>query len=211
MFNILLLEDDEILSQSLQIFLEDSGYSVTIAKNGEDAINKSFDREFDLYLLDVNVPLLNGFDFLSQLRESGDRTPAFFLTALVDIESLSKGFDVGCDDYIKKPFDVEELLVRINAISKRKSSTLKYANIEFDFVDSTLKKDGILIDLGYIESLVFELFIKNIGKVVTKEQFFDVMQKPTDTGLRVHINKLKNLLDLHITNIRGVGYRLEEV
>jgi len=206
---ILLLEDDEVLSQSLKFVLEDAGYFIDLVKNGEDALTKSYESQYDLYLLDVNVPFINGFDFLKSLRDSGDKTSAFFITALVDIESFSKGFEVGADDYIKKPFDVDELLIRINSLLKKKTSLLEYANINYDPSTSILRKNDKIIDLAYVENLVFELLIKNIGKVVTKEQFFDVMEKPTDAGLRVHINRLKKLLELNITNVRGVGYRLE--
>jgi DNA-binding response OmpR family regulator len=206
---ILLLEDDEVLSQSLKFVLEDAGYFIDLVKNGEDALTKSYESQYDLYLLDVNVPFLNGFDFLKSLRDSGDQTTAFFITALVDIESFSKGFEVGADDYIKKPFDVDELVIKINSLLKKKTSLLEYANLSYDISTSILRKNDKIIDLAYVENLVFELLIKNIGKVVTKEQFFDVMDKPTDAGLRVHINRLKKLLELNITNVRGVGYRLE--
>ncbi len=101
MVNILLLEDDEILSQSLKYLLSNEGFTIICVKNGEDALALTYDNSFDLYLLDVNVPLLNGFDFSQQMRESGDMTPAFFITALVDIQSISKGFDVGLMNIFK--------------------------------------------------------------------------------------------------------------
>jgi DNA-binding response OmpR family regulator len=211
MIKILLLEDDEILSQSIQFLLQSQGYDITIAKNGEDAIDITFDNKFDLYLLDVNVPLINGFDFLKQLRDSGDMTLAFFITALVDIDSISQGFDVGADDYIKKPFEVDELLIRIKALLKKKNSNIKYANLEYDFEKSILKKDNKILPLAFVEKEIFELLLKNIDKTVTKEEFFEVMEKPTDTALRVHINRLKKLLSLNIVNIRGTGYILEAV
>jgi two-component system OmpR family response regulator len=211
MIKILLLEDDEILSQSIQFLLQSQGYDITIAKNGEDAVDITFDNKFDLYLLDVNVPLINGFDFLKQLRDSGDMTLAFFITALVDIDSISQGFDVGADDYIKKPFEVDELLIRIKALLKKKNSNIKYANLEYDFEKSILKKDNKILPLAFVEKEIFELLLKNIDKTVTKEEFFEVMEKPTDTALRVHINRLKKLLSLNIVNIRGTGYILEAV
>jgi DNA-binding response OmpR family regulator len=211
MIKILLLEDDEILSQSIQFLLQSHGYDITIAKNGEDAIDITYDNKFDLYLLDVNVPLINGFDFLKQLRDSGDMTPAFFITALVGIDSISQGFDVGADDYIKKPFEVDELLIRIKALLKKKNSNIKYANLEYDFEKSILKKDNKILPLAFVEKEIFELLLKNIDKTVTKEEFFEVMEKPTDTALRVHINRLKKLLSLNIVNIRGTGYILEAV
>ncbi|MFK5880926.1 MAG: response regulator transcription factor [Sulfurospirillum sp.] len=211
MYRILLLEDDEILSQTLKELLAAQGYQVLLAKNGNAALDLSFENRFDLYLLDVNVPFLNGFDFLKELRDSGDKTPAFFITALRDIESLSKGFNSGADDYIKKPFDFDELLIRISAKLNIKDSKIKYANIEFDTEDFTIKQDNQIVKLPQIDKEIFLLFLKNIGKVLNKNELFDVMEKPTDLALRVHLSKIKKNLNIDISNIRGQGYRLEEI
>ena len=102
-------------------------------------------------------------------------------------------------------------MIRINALVKKRVSLLRYADISYDYTSQLLKKDEKIINLAHIENLIFELLMKNIGKIVTKEQFFEVMEKPTDAGLRVHINRLKKLLELNISNLRGVGYRLEKV
>lgn len=120
MSKILLLEDDPLLSVTLVSLLESEGFSVTLASDGEEALSFSYEQSFDLYLLDINVPLLNGIDFLTLLRESGDKTPAFFLSAMKDIKTISKAFESSCDDYIKKPFDFDELLVRIKAHTLKK-------------------------------------------------------------------------------------------
>ena len=110
MAKILLLEDDEMLSQTIAGALESEGYEVTCAKNGEEAVDITYDEQFDLYLLDVNVPFISGFDLLNELRGAGDKTPAFFVTALNDIDSMSQGFDAGCDDYLTKPLNKKRLL-----------------------------------------------------------------------------------------------------
>ncbi len=211
MYKILLLEDDEILSQTLKELLEDRGYQTLIAKNGNAALDISFKNSFDLYLLDVNVPFLNGFDFLQELRDSGDKTPAFFITALRDIESLSKGFNSGADDYIKKPFDFDELLIRIDAKLNIKDSKIKYKEIEFNTDDFTIKKDNKIVKLPQIDKEIFLLLLKNIGKTVNKNELLDIMEKPTDLALRVHISKIKKFLNIDILNARGQGYRLEEI
>ncbi len=211
MYKILLLEDDEILSQTLKELLESQSYEVLIAKNGNIALDLSFENSFDLYLLDVNVPFLNGFDFLKELRDSGDKTPAFFITALRDLKSLSKGFDSGADDYIKKPFDFDELLIRIGAKLNIKDSKITYGDIEFNTEDFTLKKEGQIIKLPQVDKEIFLIFLKNVGKIVSKNDLFEVMEKPTDLALRVHLSKIKKILDVDISNIRGQGYRLEEI
>ena len=126
MSKILLLEDDDVLSETLMELLESENFEVVHVKDGEKALDATFIKHFDLLLLDVNVPFLNGFELLSELRHSGDMTPAIFITALTDVASLSQGFDVGADDYIKKPFDFNELLIRIRALIKKRYHT--YAN-----------------------------------------------------------------------------------
>jgi two-component system OmpR family response regulator len=211
MSRILLMEDDEVLSATIFDILKDEGYDVTLTKDGESALEATYAETYDLYLLDVNVPLINGFDFLKSLRESGDETPAFFITALRDTASLSLGFDSGADDYIKKPFEIDELLVRIKALMKRRYGGMVYNDIVYDPVKKEIKKADRAVDLPNLEKEIFDLFMKNIGNTVTKEQFYDVMEQPSDMSLRVHISQIKKRLGLEITNIRGIGYRLEKV
>ena len=211
MASILLLEDDEILSQSIKEYLELENFNVIVVKDGEEALDISFNNNFELYLLDVNVPLINGFDFLKELRDSGDKTPAFFITALQDLDSVSKAFDSGADDYIKKPFDIDELIIRIKAILKKQYKNLIYQNLTYNPIDQIVLKEDRVIDLTRIELEIFDLLIKNLNKTVTKEMIFNLMDKESDQALRVHINKLKSKLDLNIKNIRGVGYKLEEI
>ena len=211
MYKILLLEDDEILSRTLKELLEAKKYEVLIAKNGNIALDISYEQDFDLYLLDVNVPFLNGFDFLKELRDSGDKTPAFFITALRDIKSLSLGFSSGADDYIKKPFDFDELLIRIDAKLKVSDSKLTYKDITYNTLDDTITIDSKPIEIPLIDKKIFLLFLKNRGKIVDKNSIFEIMDKPTDLALRVHISKIKKKLMVSISNIRAQGYRLEEV
>lgn len=211
MYKILLLEDDEILAQTLHELLEMQGYEVLRANDGNIALDLTFEHTFDLYLLDVNVPFLNGFDFLEELRQSGDETTAFFITALKDIESLSKGFQVGADDYIKKPFDFNELLIRIKAKLKLDSHMLSYKELTYNIQTHELKKNNKIVNLPQIDKEIFLLLLKNCGNIVNKNLIFDLMEKPSDGALRVHITKIKKLLDVDIVNIRGQGYRLEQI
>lgn len=210
MQSILLLEDDEILLQTIYVILEDANLQVDYARDGETALQMSFEKDYDLYLLDVNVPFINGFDFLRQLRESGDSTPAFFITALNDINSISKGFDSGADDYIKKPFDPDELLIRIKAVLRKKHSGLSFAGITYNEESGDIIKDNKVIHLPKLEKEMFLLLLSHLGRTVTKEQIYDIMETPSDQSLRVHMNQMKKELGLNITNVRGVGYRLEK-
>ena len=210
MHSILLVEDDEMLLQTICVTLEDANLHVDCVRDGESALEMSFEKDYDLYLLDVNVPFLNGFDFLRELRESGDNTPAFFITALNDIDSVSQGFDAGADDYIKKPFDPDELIIRIKAILKKKHSGLSYAGIVYNEESGDILKDNKVIPLPKLEKEMFLLLLSQLGKTVTKESIYEIMDKPSDQSLRVHMNQMKKVLGLNISNVRGVGYRLEK-
>ncbi|WP_320036251.1 response regulator transcription factor [Halarcobacter sp.] len=208
---ILLLEDDTILAQTMVSLLEQENYDVTLVEDGEEVLDKTYDNKYDLYLFDINVPLLNGTNTLKLLREAQDTTPTFFITALRDTASILNGFDCGCDDYIKKPFDSDELLARIKAVMKRNNPVIKYKNITFDLFDNRLLLDEEEVSLGSVEKDVFALLIKNIGKTIDKSIFFDYMNKPSDAALRVLISKLKKVLNIDISNTKGVGYKLEKI
>ncbi len=208
---ILLLEDDTVLASSLLDLLEEENYDVTLVNDGEEVLEATYEEKYDLYLFDINVPLLNGKETLKLLRDAQDNTPTFFITALIDTKSTLEGFDCGCDDYIKKPFDPDELLARVKATLKRRNPTISYGNISFDLLENRVFQDEKEVALGSVEKDVFSLLIKNIGLTVNKTTFFDYMNKPSDTALRVLISKLKKTLDLNITNIKGIGYKLEEL
>ncbi len=208
---ILLLEDDEILAQTLVQLLKSEGYNVILVNDGEEALDATYEEKFDLYLLDINVPLLNGMDFLKLSRDAGDKTPAFFITALRDLDSLSKAFDSGCDDYIKKPFDIDELLIRVKSALKKRNPTILYKNIKFDLFEKRVYQNGEEVALGNVEKAIFTLLITNIGTTIDKSSLLDEMIKPSDLALRVLINKLRKILNINIINLKAIGYRLEKL
>jgi len=210
MTKILFLEDDKVLSETIIDFLEDEGFHVTHVANGEQALDVTFNEKFNLYLFDVNVPQLNGFELLKALREADDKTPTFFITALTDIDSLSEGFSVGADDYIKKPFDPDELIIRIKAKLAVINSDIIYKDFSYNLQEAVLKHKGKIIDLGEVQKKVFHLLITHLDQTVDKMQFLDVMDQPTDQALRTHMTKLKKTTGIDIVNVRGVGYRLEK-
>ena len=213
MIKILLLEDDEVLAESLIELLESENFNVIHAKDGAEALQKTFEESFDLFLFDVGVPEIDGFELLKSLRESFNKTPAIFLTALIDIASLAKGFDVGADDYIKKPFEFDELLIRIYAILK-KYYNLSHDKIEVDKFSFYLQKnelyrDGEFIPLAPYELKLVSLFFKNTNKTLTKEFIASEIcydKEMSEGALRVHINKLRKT-GLEILTIKGIGYR----
>lgn len=116
---ILYLEDDITLSDTVAEFLSDEGFKVSPVYDGEEALEQTYEESFDLFLFDVNVPKIDGFKLLNELREANISTPAIFTTSLKGIDDLSKGYESGADDYIKKPFALKELLFRIKALLKR--------------------------------------------------------------------------------------------
>ena len=211
MSKILLLEDDYLLSETLKGLLMGEGYEVVHADDGEEALSYSYETSFDLYLFDINVPLLNGLDLLKLLRESGDTTPAFFISAYKDIQTITKAFDSACDDYIKKPFEFDELLVRIKAHILKKNPVLLYGSIAYDLLNKRIFQKEKEVDLGFVEKEIFDLLMRNMGQTIFKERFFDVMEKPSDVALRVHITKLKQRFSLQVINVKGIGYRLEKI
>ncbi len=215
MSKILLLEDDDVLSETLIELLESENFKVSHVEDGEMALDATFISKFDLFLLDVNVPFLNGFELLKSLRESGDMTPAIFITALSDVASLSKGFGVGADDYIKKPFDFDELLIRIRALLKKQYHT--YANeIEIGSFRFVIEKDELYCGVDFIALPPYELYIvrllfQNLNKTLSKERLLGELGEGKETSegaLRVHINRLRKV-GLPIYTIKGIGYRLE--
>ncbi len=209
--DILLLEDDQILAQSLQELLEDEGYSVDVVYDGEEALEYSYKKEYKLYIFDVNVPEIDGFELLKSLRDADDTTPAIFMTALIDIKSMEEGFNSGADDYIKKPFDPDELLIRVKAKVAQKSMKIYYLDLDYDPVSKELYQDGKLANLSETQLLIFDLLIQNINHVIDKEQLLDLLNIASDASLRVHVNKLKSRLGIEIRNVRGVGYMIEKV
>jgi len=215
--NILLLEDDIVLAETLVELLESEGFNVVHLHDGEMVIERTFEQSFDLYLFDINVPKLSGFELLKILRESSDKTPTIFLTAMSDIASLSKGFDVGADDYIKKPFDFDELIVRIHALLRKSYKTKnilkEVGNFSFNIEKEELYKEGVFIPLSPYELKITQLFFKNVDKTLLKEEILLMLSDGSEVSegaLRVHITKLRKI-GLSITTIKGLGYRFASV
>ncbi len=210
MSKILLLEDEVDLAHTIKELLENEGYSVDLALKGEEAVDLSYENSYDLYIFDINLPDINGIEFLKDLKNADDKTPALFISALVDINTIAKGFEAGAEDYIKKPFLPQELIIRVNAKLKKTSQDIVYKNYRFDTNKKELFKDNKLIPLSGMLRCLCNEFMNNIGNTVDKTVLFDCLENPSDTALRVAINKLKQLSGLEIKNIRGIGYILEK-
>ncbi|WP_187648008.1 response regulator transcription factor [Nitrosophilus labii] len=215
---ILLLEDEYALRKSIKELLEDSGYIVDEYSNGQEAIEAIYNSKYDLLLLDVNVPGINGFELLENLRKNNIDTPTIFITSLTEIDSLERGYDLGCCDYIKKPFDLKELKLRVASALKLASLKTKEDIIElpegysYNTKCFTLTKDGKEITLSKTEKMILDLFIKHKNQVVTPEMIIEYVWEDfvDPANVRVQINNLRKKLDKNlIKNIRGIGYKLE--
>lgn len=218
MFNILLLEDDKLFAQSLEDFLQEEGFIVDIVSNGQEALEKNYEKNYDLYLFDINVPLLNGLDLLKELRAAGDITPTIFLTSYKDKETLQKGFNFGADDYLKKPLDLEELILRIKSLLKRSGKQMEDILIGKDLVYKSdikrLFKNDKDLNLSVKILQLLELFLEHRNELVTKDmivgKLWNTNEDYSDGSIRVYINNLKKVLGKErITNIKGIGYKFE--
>lgn len=212
---ILLLEDDQLLSETVVDLLEEEGYEVQHFANGQDALDATFESKFDLYLLDINVPLIDGVKLLGELRDAKDNTPAIFLTSIQDKEMMQKGYLSGADDFVKKPFDCDELLWKINALLKRSQvdEPEMLGKLLHDRVHKTMRYDGEVLELSKKEYEFLVLLMKHVNASVTKEliheELWNLSERGSDGAIRVYVNRLKKLLpDMQIENVRGVGYKL---
>ncbi len=214
---VLLLEDEYSLRVSIEEFLKDIGYEVDGFMNGMDAFDAVYSKKYDILLLDINVPSLNGFEYLKRLRSDGIDIPAIFLTSLTDIEDLKEGYRRGCCDYIRKPFDLQELEVRIDQalMSSIRSSSYQVTLCEelmYDLKTSILTNEGEEIVLRKVEKDILELLLKNKNAIVSTQMFQDEIwgEYVEPATIRVQVNNLKKKLPYDIIqNRRGLGYIIE--
>jgi len=212
---VLLLEDDVLFGDTLVDLLEESDMDVTHTTNGQMALDTTYKQKFDLYLLDINVPLINGITLLKELREANDETPTIFLTSHKEKEMMINSFKSGADDFITKPFDTDELLFRIDAILKRyKKTDIDCINLLcHDEVHKCIFYNNAELELAKKEYQLLLLFMSHVDKVVPKEliinELWNSSESASDGAIRVYVNRLKQLLpNMSIENIRGIGYRL---
>jgi len=219
---ILVLEDDSNLNDTVTDFLEDSGYQVVSTYSGLEAQDILYEKRFDLLLLDVNVPNLNGFELLKWAREQGDDSPAIFITSLNSVDDLEMGFESGCDDYIRKPFELKELLIRVDTLIKRSFSKNKQEmlsigeNATYNIESNALLINNQPYNLGKKESQLLKIFIKHEGEVVSHEYIYSHLwsfdETPSDTSLRTYIKHLRKILGKErIVSIKRQGYRFSKL
>lgn len=212
---ILFLEDDPIIADTIIDFLHSKKYNVDYVFDLLEAKDMIEKNSYDLLLLDVNVPSGNSFDLLNDLRNSSINTPAIFITALNSINDVKKGFESGCDDYIKKPFELDELNLRINNLKRiyNLDNTIHLGgNLFLDKLSNSIKIDNEQKHISKKEILILEYLLKNKNRAISINELcsnlweYDAM--PTDATIRTYIKNLRNILGSErIENVKGVGYR----
>ena len=214
---ILLLEDDMELSSTIAKFLRSQGFEVVQSFDAQDAEEKIYEQHFDLWLLDVKVPFKNGIELLSELRNKQKDTPAIFITSLHGVDDATRGFEAGCDDYIRKPFALKELLARIEAVIKRRYACAKEVipidqKLQFDILNMELLVDNKPVSLKPKEAKLLALFLQNPNKTLTKEEIFEALweygETPSEGSLRTFVKVLRKYLGKErIETIKDVGYK----
>ena len=215
---ILLLEDDVILQEIIEEFLVEQGYSVESYFDGEKALDAIGTNVYDILLLDVNVPNIDGFEILSYLREIGNTTPVIYITSLAGMDDLKKGFDLGADDYLRKPFELEELNARIEHIVRlyRLQEEIEFDGMKFIPKAHQVFMGDKVIEMRQKEAQVLEYFIRNEGKIISCDEIienvWDDEHVPTHATIRTYIKNLRKMFEKeYFDNIKGEGYRFNVV
>ncbi len=214
---VLLLEDDIQLSDTIKEFLTFEGYKVLCAYDGLQAQDLAYEKHIDLMLLDVKVPHLNGFEFLKTIRSEGGNTPAVFITSLNSVKDVTQGFDSGCDDYIRKPFALKELLVRVESLLKRTYGTYDEKidlgnSLHFDTKSLLLTRENKRVSLKTKELKLLALFLQYPDELLEYEKIFEALweydEEPSAGSLRTYIKILRAAIGKEkIETIKNIGYR----
>ena len=215
---ILLLEDDSNLNETVTEFLEDEGYVVTPTYDGYEAQDRLYESKYDLLLLDVNTPGIDGFTLLQEARDNAVVAPAIFITSLNGVDDLERGFQSGCDDYIRKPFVLKELNIRVETLLRRgffhESTDLISLgeSINYNTKSNELLVNGIAETLGNKESALFKLFMKSPDEVLSHDRIYkelwDYDEDPSDTALRTYIKNIRKIIGKdRIVSIKKQGYK----
>jgi len=212
---ILFLEDDPIIGNLVHDFLSDL-YEVKHCYNSSDALTLAEKESFDLYIFDINVPGISGLELLKSLRAFNDTTPAIFVTAYQELTYLKEGFLVGANDFIRKPFELEELQVRIESIKHQYSidEDIMIGSICFSPLTHQLLINEETVVISAKESALLEYIIKNKNHIVSSHELLQNLweydEMPSEDTIRTYVKKLRQLIGKeHIINVRGQGYKFE--
>ena len=214
---IFLLEDDVMLCESVSEYLVSAGHCVVTCANGNEALNKIQNESYDLLLLDINVPGINGLELLEKLHQLKIRTTSIYISALVDIEGISRAYDLGCYDYLKKPFHLKELALRIEKVMQNTALPQSHLRLSksyaYDASISTLLCNNVAQVLSKRQLQIIDLLANNRGRVVDFDQFRTYIwtdEYVDNATIRAEVSRLKkSLKEDFIQNIRALGYMID--
>jgi two-component system, OmpR family, response regulator len=224
--NILIVEDDKNMGFLLLENIRNDGYNATLCINGKEGLLEFLKNKYDLCLLDIMMPKQDGLSLAKSIRETDNDVPIIFLTArTLDMDKIA-GFKAGCDDYLTKPFNIEELLLRIKALLKRSRreigtntlSILEFGDTKFNNSDRTIELNGVMEKLSTREAGLVRILAENKNKVVSRTMIMQAVWQRDDyftsKNLDVYLTKLRKLIhrdkNLELQNIHGYGYKLIE-
>jgi two-component system, OmpR family, response regulator QseB len=212
---ILVVEDDVRLSSMLRDLLHDEGYHVVVANDGQRALHEGLTQEFDVLLLDRGLPVVDGLDVLTKLRGRGVTTPALILSALGNPADRVEGLDRGAEDYVSKPFDIDELLARLRALRRRLASTVPVLRLPIGTLDAGSRMvtmtNGEVVNLSEREGDLLEKLARRPEQVFSREDLLDtVFADADDPGVvDTYVHYLRKKLGHEcVLTVRGIGYRL---
>lgn len=216
---LLLVEDDELLGDAVKAGLTQFGYVVDWLRDGDTARAAVKLESFELIILDLGLPKLSGLSFLQSIRHDGNTTPVIILTARETVEDRIKGLDSGADDYMTKPFDLNELSARVRALTRRSQgradAVLQYRNVTLDPAAHSVYVDDVIVNVPRREFALLQKLLENSGQVLSREQLMQSIygwdEDVDSNALEVHIHNLRKKLNASfIRTIRGVGYMAEK-
>jgi two-component system OmpR family response regulator len=219
---ILIAEDDAIIADGVTQSLRHAGHAVDWTATGSDADAALAVGQYDLVILDLGLPKLNGFEVLKRLRGRQSKVPVLILTALDAVSDRVRGLDLGADDYLAKPFALSELEARVRALTRRgpagASSLLQYGDLTYDQVNRVAELKGAILELSARELGLVEILLRRAGRVVGKDRLVEHMcewgEEISTNAIEVYIHRLRKKLEgseVQIVTVRGLGYCLEKI
>ena len=217
MIKILVVEDERAISDLIRMNLEDAGYACTCVYDGMAAADQIETQTFDLVLLDIMLPKVNGYELLEYIKPTG--TPVIFLTAKAGLDDRVKGLNLGAEDYIVKPFEIVELIARVQVVLRRfhKDATkLVYGDLVINTDNRTVLRDGVPVALTPKEFMLLEIFVRNKNITLFRDKIYELVWENDSYGdtrtLDLHVQRLRKKLGLtdKLRTIYKVGYRLED-
>ena len=217
MKKILIVEDDEAISNLERDYLVLSGFEVTLANTGGEGLLLALNNDYDLILLDIMLPEINGYELMEYIRPMG--IPVIFITAKASLDDRMKGLTSGAEDYLVKPFEIVELLARINIVLRRyhkAENELHFKNITIDVESRAVKKDGQPVELTPKEFDLLLMFVRNVNITLYRDRIYETVWESEWMGdtrtLDLHVQRLRRKLDLkgNLKSVYNTGYRLTE-